>query len=236
MADFMEFHFKPELLSRFELPDVGYPVPQESLDAILSGGGELPFPMLLHWLQQYSRQAHTGWKELEVAMDRLATLLAPPDERDVIAVGGDTWWLEIGPLDLASRLVRIHREGEIVAAIGSRADGRLRIAAFRPLDAKSAGYLIGLALKSFPPHGVAMRPNNWEYALDCSAGTGNFYAAMQGAAYLGGPDTQATGKNAPAGTYLLQNLIARRPAIVATELGVHYELHNDDIAEERSSI
>ena len=29
-----------------------------------------------------------------------------------------------------------------------------------------------------------MRENNWEYALDCSAGTGNAYAADAGQAYL----------------------------------------------------
>ena len=29
-----------------------------------------------------------------------------------------------------------------------------------------------------------MRENNWEYALDCSAGNGNYYAADRGEAYL----------------------------------------------------
>jgi len=29
-----------------------------------------------------------------------------------------------------------------------------------------------------------MRPNNWEYALDCSATIGNGYADREGAAYL----------------------------------------------------
>ena len=33
-----------------------------------------------------------------------------------------------------------------------------------------------------------MRENNWEYALDCSAGNGNYYAADRGEAYLAGAD------------------------------------------------
>ena len=113
-----------------------------------------------------------------------AELLAPDDARDVISAAGDHWWLEVGPVDLGGKLVTIQRGDALIAAITARDDGRLRVAVFRPLDAKGAEYLIGLGQVPHPEHGVCMRENNWEYALDCSAGNGNHYAAERGEAYL----------------------------------------------------
>lgn len=47
-------------------------------------------------------------------------------------------------MDLGGKLVTIQRGDALIAAITARDDGRLRVAVFRPLDAKSAEYLIGL--------------------------------------------------------------------------------------------
>ncbi|MCA8457564.1 hypothetical protein LGN04_27040 [Burkholderia multivorans] len=90
-------------------------------------------------------------------MDRLAELLAPDDARDVISAAGDHWWLEVGPVDLAGKLVTIQRGDFLIAAITARDDGRLRVAVFRPLDAKSAEYLIGIGQVPHHEHGVCMR-------------------------------------------------------------------------------
>ena len=104
---------------------------------------------------------HTAdWEALELALDRLAELIAPDDHRTVVSAAGDSWWLEIGPVDLDGPIVTIQRGDQLIAAIGSREDGRLRVAAYRPLDAKAADYLISLSLLPKPDGGVCMRENN----------------------------------------------------------------------------
>src|SRR5690606_7701925 len=131
-------------------------------------------------LQEAASDGEADWKHLEPAMSRLSAMLAPEDERDVISAAGDTWWVEVGPADLRDKLVTIQRGDNLIAAIVPRDDGRLRVAVFRALDARSARYLTGLGQVPHPERGVCMRENNWEYALDCSAGTGNYYASERG--------------------------------------------------------
>ena len=158
-------------------------------------------------------------------MSRLSELLAPEDERDVISAAGDTWWIEIGPVDLSGKLVTVQRGNDLIAAITPRDDGRLRVAVFRPLDAKSAEYLTGLGQLPHPEHGVCMRENNWEYALDCSAGNGNYYAADRGEAYLSywekGLGISWDGTEVADWRPLL-SLVARPAAQVVVDLGVHH--------------
>jgi hypothetical protein len=76
-----------------------------------------------------------------------------------------------------------------------------------------------------------MRENNWEYALDSSAANGNFYAAQRGEAYLSywekGIGVSSDGTEIPEWRRQ-KDLRARRPGIVATELGVHYTLSDAD--------
>ena len=72
-----------------------------------------------------------------------------------------------------------------------------------------------------------MRDNNWEYAKDASAGMGQVYAAEAGTSYLSYwqfglgilHDRTESPVFRPSRT-----LIPRRPAEVATELGIHYQL------------
>ena len=156
-------------------------------------------------------------------MDRLAELLAPDDSREVISSAGDHWWLEVGPVNLEAKLVTIQRGDALIAAITARDDGRLRVAVFRPLDAKSAEYLIGLGQVPHPEHGVCMRENNWEYALDCSAGIGNYYAADRGEAYLSyweeGLGISSDGSDIPEWRRQ-RDLVSRPAARVVAELGI----------------
>lgn len=161
MQDFAELHLKPETLAQYGLLDIPYPVPATDLKSALLDNGDLPLAMMLHGLQQWSRDGDTAWQQVEPAMDRLAELLTPEDARDVISAAGDHWWLEVGPVELVGKLVTIQRGDALIAAITARDDGRLRVAVFRPLDAKSAEYLIGLGQVPHPEHGVCMRDNNW---------------------------------------------------------------------------
>lgn len=221
MHNLTEIHLKPEILARYGLPDIAYPLPLSDLQAAL----ELPLAAMLQALQQHGAEGGVDWRHYEPAMDRLALLLTSDDVRPVAPVMGDDWWLELGPVDLAGELVTIQREESLVAAISAREDGRLRVAVFRPLDAKSAEYLIGLGQLPHPEHGVCMRENNWQYALDCSASTGNYYAADRGEAYLSywerGLGVSRDGVEI-ASWYSQQELVARQAAVAATELSVHY--------------
>ena len=162
MQNFAELHLKPETLAQYGLPNIPYPVPETDLKSALLDNGDLPLAVMLHGLQQRSRDGDAEWQEVETAIDRLAELLAPDDARDVISAAGDHWWLEVGHVDLGGKLVTIQRGDALIAAITARDDGRLRVAVFRPLDAKIAEYLIGLVQVPHPEHGVCMRENNWE--------------------------------------------------------------------------
>jgi hypothetical protein len=224
-----EIHLKPEILARYGLPDIAYPLPLGDLQAALSQDGELPLAVMLQALQQHGAEAGVDWRRYEPAMNRLAQLLTEDDGRAAAPVMGDDWWLELGPVDLAGELVTIQREESLVAAISAREDGRLRVAVFRPMDAKSLEYLIGLGQLPHSEHGVCMRENNWQYALDCSAGNGNYYAADRGEAYLSywkyGLGISSDGSEIP-GWHAQKGLVARQAAVAATELGVHYVCSN----------
>lgn len=218
--------FKTAALERLGLPDIEYPVMLGSLDAALGDQGELPFAQMLFGLQLHCQDGASDWQTLEPAMARLAELIAPQnDDRPLVDAAGETWWLEIGPVDLTQEIVTIQRREELIAAIRPRDDGRLRIAAYRPLDAKSAQYLIDLAMHPHPEHGVCMRSNNWEYARDCSFGMGNHYAYDRGEAHLSywekGIGYTHDGDEVP-NWLARRDLTPRIPAHVAMELGVHY--------------
>jgi hypothetical protein len=124
-------------------------------------------------------------------------------------------------------IVTIQRGDKLIAAISKTDGGRLRVATYRPLDAKSATYITGMAATPHPEHGVCMRENNWEYALDCSAGNGNFYAYMRGETYLSywenGIGLVSDGTQ-DMHWLAMRKLSSRLPAIVVNELGVYYSL------------
>jgi len=227
MHGHMDLHLKPDTLARFGLPDIPYPLPTEAFMAALSADGELPLAEMLHGLQCLSEDGKSDWQQLEPAMDRLARLLAPDDPHEVVTAAGESWWIEIGPVDLGGRIVTIQRGELLVAAMTARPDGRLRVAVFHALDGKSAQYLIGLGLVPHPQHGVCMRENNWDYALDCSAGNGNHYADDRGEAYLSywekGVGISRDDSLVPP-WHRQKDLAPRQPILVATELGVHFTL------------
>lgn len=222
----IELHFESEALDPYGLPDIAYPIPAELLDDVMGRDGHLPFAELLYFLQVQSASNENDWRASEAARARLAELLAPADQRTTITAAGPEWCLEVGPVDLARPVITIQREDALIAAVQSREDGSLRIAGYRPLDARSARLLIDLALRPHPHDGsVCMRANNWEYALDCSAGMGQFYAAQRGEAYLwfweNGLGVQSDGRTTH-GWQKVRQRASRPPAQVTAELGVAY--------------
>lgn len=231
MRNYTTLHFKPEILEQYGLPDIPYSIPITDLHSVLVGNGELPLAVMLHGLQRQNQDGGAQWQLFEPAMDRLAELLSPDDSREIISAEGDHWWLEVGFVNLYAQIITIQRGEALVAAITCRDDGRLRVAVFRPLDAKSAEFLIGLGQKPHPKHGVCMRENNWEYALDCSAGMGNIYADNRGEAYLSyweqGLGLSSTGDEVH--EWRRQVILVARPAArVITELGIYYMLSGKD--------
>lgn len=158
-------------------------------------------------------------------MARLAELIAPDDPRETVTAAGEEWWIELGLVDLDGPVVTIQRGQELIAAICSRPDGRLRLDAFRPLDGRSARVVIAGSVHPHPQDGVAMRENNWEYLLDNSAGTGQYYAFDRGEAHLSywefGIGIMQNG--AVDETWRAKRGIQPRPVPhVAVELGVAY--------------
>lgn len=221
MTDWTELHLEPQTLARHGLPDIAYPVRSRTLQRTSDKREGLPMMELLFGLQEHSQNGDADWRQMEAAMDHLARCLMADDPQEVVPVSGDNWWLEIGPVDLNGKLVTIQRGGCLIAAMAPREDGRLRVAVFRPLDAKSVAYLIGLGLAPHPEHGVCMRENNWEYALDNSVGSRYAYADARGEAYLSywekGLGISWDGTEIPEWRRQV-DLTARQPALVATEL------------------
>lgn len=232
MTEFTHIKLKPELLRRTGLPEFSYPVPLAAWDGILTSGGQLGFEQLLYWLQEFISESEENQPEVERAMRRLTELLAPEDEREAITAEGDTWFFEIGPVDLERTVITIQRHDDLVAAFAPRNDGTLRLAAYRPLDAKSIRYVLGLAVRPHPEGGVCMRENNWEYALDQAAHTTSaLYAYLAGTSYLSfwefGVGVAAHGERDE--RYFGQlSLKALPPNLVATQIGVYYQLCPED--------
>ncbi len=234
MSNLVEIKLKKATIEEAGLPNVPYPIPIGILKQSLSSVENIPLSAFLFGLQLKSLQNNENWRQYEQAMVRLVELVAPEDDRDIVEAFGDNWWLELGPVDLNSEIVTIQRDDELIAAIVPREDGRLRVAVYRPLDAKSAEYLTGLALLPDEDGEVYFRENNWEYALDNSVTMGNVYASMEGSAYLSywqygiGLDHK---KREVQEWYAQRSLTAMRPGQVATQLGIHY-LYSADFDDE----
>lgn len=181
---FVMLEFGAEALRGRGLEVVPYPIPLGLLEIMVEQADGDPAPFLLAGLQALTARGDSAWRELEPAMRCLAEVLAEEDSHDEVSAAGEDWWIMLGGIDLSSPLITIERAGELIAGIQKGDDGRLRAAAFRPLDGKSASMLISLSRTPHPAHGVVMRETNWDYALDSAAANGNTYAALRGEAYL----------------------------------------------------
>ena len=171
---------KKESLDAYSLPDIGYPVPVSQFDSLSQTGGKIDLKALLFWLQEYSALHSDKWIDLETAIFRLALLLAPEDRRRQIRVYGDNWFLICGSVDLNQNIIAIQRQDHLIAAISPLENGQLCVCSYRPLDARSARYLINLSINLSPdnPEG------RWEVAVESLVGKDNKRAYESGEAYL----------------------------------------------------
>jgi len=179
MEDFKELHLNKESLDAYTLPDIGYPVPVSQVETLDQSGGKIDLKALLFWLQEYSAVQADKWLDLETAIFRLALLLAPEDKRRQIRVYGDNWFLICGALDLNQNIITIQRQDHLIAAMSPLENGQLCVSSYRPLDAKSARYLIRLSQNPAPDD----LKSRWESAKSL-VGEGNANAGDKGAAYL----------------------------------------------------
>ena len=184
MQEFVDFHFKPEILGEFRLPAIGYPLPAGCVSQLARGEEAMPFDLMLYCLQQKSAELGREWPELEAPMRRLVHLLAPDEDYLPSVAEAATWRLEIGTVFLDQQVVTLERDGCLLAALRPDDDGGLVLASYRPLDADSLVLLIQLAVRPHERHGVCMCPNNWEYALDCTVSSDNSYASAHSKPYL----------------------------------------------------
>lgn len=181
MKEFAMFKMKKDFYDRLGLPHTPFPVPVEEIESITMTGN-IEYPQLLYWLQEYSALNPNEWHSFESTMSRLAELIA---------------------LD----------------------DGRLKVSVYLPLDAKACSYLVHLGTKPHPEHGINMRENNWEYALDNSATMGNMYASKRGESYLSywqygiGLDSK---KDPVSVWFEMRDLKPVPPNISATQIGLWY--------------
>jgi hypothetical protein len=184
MSEYIKIRWKPETLIKLGLLDMEYPVKMSEFERFVDGE-EIQLDLILYWLMGYSAVSPKEWLDCEPAILRLSELIAPPEKSpDNISIAGDNWKFVVGPVDLTQEIVTIQRGDYLLASIQNAGNGQLLVSVYRPLDSKSVAYLTELTLNPAPDGTVCMRPNNWEYALDCSAGTGNMYAADSGASYL----------------------------------------------------
>ncbi|MBB1472473.1 hypothetical protein H5368_05480 [Luteimonas sp. MC1782] len=174
MQPMIELHPRAEALSGLGLPAIPYPVALPAFQAAVANDGSLPLADMLHGLQLRAADGNANHQRLEPAMARLAELLAAADAADVGSVARDHWWLEFGPVDLDGAIITVQRGASLLAAIAPRSDGRLRVATYRPLDARAAGMLLALATG-----------NGWQRALDAAAGVGeHFGGGVEGATHI----------------------------------------------------
>lgn len=229
MSDFVELHLKAETLAELGLPDIGYPVPREDFDFET---GRLHLATLLYGMQWKSVQPGCDWQALEPAMERLALLMTPDDEDDVVTAEGDEWELAIGGVnldgeDLNRRVVTLQRGKHLIAAIRPLPSGQLRVSAYRPLDARSAALLVALAQRPHADYGVNMHKNNWEFAMAQAADSGNPHAAERGEPCLAfwekGLGLGNDGATLPEWR-AQKDLAPRRAPSVAAEIGAWYTL------------
>ena len=140
----IELHPQPDALGVLGLPAIPYPVALPVFQAAVANDGELPLADMLHGLQL--RAAHgADWQRLEAAMERLSELIAGDDARPLVTVRGADWWLEIGSVDATVEAISVHRGDSLLARLADRGDGRLRLAAFRPLDGSAIALILALA-------------------------------------------------------------------------------------------
>jgi len=183
-GDFAFMSWSAAALAGAGLPRIDYPIPLAAFPEVLKRGGDVLPVQMLGWLQLFTERDLSAWTCLAPAMTAIARQLAGSYRGLRGDLEGPRWRLSLEPVDLSREVVTVQRGAHLVAAIADRGDGWVSVSHYRALDAKAAGYLIGLGGKPEPDGTVCFRPSAFEYAKDCSAGLGNWYAADRGDSHL----------------------------------------------------
>jgi len=220
MHSMIELHPEPGALHGLGLPAIPYPVALPAFQAAVANDGELPLADMLRGLQRRAADATVPWQRLEPAMARLAELLAPDDPAGILTAEGPDWWLEVGPVDLGGDIVTLQRGDALLAAIAPRDDGRLRVAAYRPLDARAIEALLALAHGGRQLPGQKRPHGHWERARDAAASSrprANAGSLSHLVRWPSGLGIGHGGQDVPEWRALAV-LEARRPACVVAEI------------------
>ncbi|UPG74711.1 hypothetical protein MVG78_19875 (plasmid) [Roseomonas gilardii subsp. gilardii] len=175
--EFVLLRLERDYREQYGIPDAYLPVPMPM-------AADLPPEVLLRLLQEHAASSPT-WQTFEPAWSRLAEELGRGmSDKAVLDIGTEDWCLSLRTVDLSQEIVTLQRGEHLIAAITPQEDGGLGVASYRPLDQRALSLLTGMAIRPSLDGSVAMRPNNWEYARDQSAGIGQAYAADEGITYI----------------------------------------------------
>ncbi len=232
MPNLADLHLQPATLARLGLPERPYPVRADLLPELLEAETDtLPLAELLFGLQCATEDGESDWAEAEPALRRLAELIAPEDDlRERVTARGETWAIEIGPVDLDGPLVTLQRGMTLIAAFQPRPEGGLRVAVYQSLCAHGARWVTLLGTNPDAEGRVQGFDSGWDCGL---AQVGRFAQALasdRGETYLSGW-TRGLGITDDGRTLpdwrVQAELLPRRPAEVAVQLGVWWALHED---------
>lgn len=184
MTEFVEFQVERDVHNEWPLPLIGKPIFADLISKVTHGSRATPLERTLFHLQLTSARPGADLPRLESAIHRLLEQLSTESNQPSVEAGADAWRLEIGPVPLDQELITISRGGYLLCVLRPDEEGRLIVTSFRPLDAHTLRLLTRLSARPHPRLGVAMRPNNWEYALDSTVTTDNFYASNHDLPYL----------------------------------------------------
>lgn len=205
MHQMIELHPKADALDVLGLPAIPYPVALPAFQAAVANDGELPLAEMLRGLQLRAADPRVDWQRLAPAMARLAELLAGEDDRDPVIARGDGWALEATAAAPDGPAMELQRGDATLALVSRGTDGRLRVAAYLPLDAGAIDLLRGMAAHDRRDGDAGPR----ERCGSTGVGEAGPHRLVPRHAAAGGGSASLPAGQAPA---------ARRPACVAAEI------------------
>lgn len=223
---YVYMRFKKEFLSHYLLPDIKYPVKETIFNDVLHAGGNIDFHYLLLSLLNYSSINNID-NEFEKTITRLSEILIPDDHEITGTINTNLFSLKISKVDFNNELICITKKDKLLVAIQPTSKYGINISVFHALDKKSIEMLIDISRHLHPVHGISMRDNNWEYALDMAAPTlSSMYAQERNEAcfsYWENGFLQTEG-NDKIEFYSYLSKIPLKPHVVAAQIGVIFEL------------
>ena len=184
MTEHLAFQFEQDTHSEWGPPVFGQPIPVDLISKVTHGSYATPLEKTLFHLQLASARPGADLPRLELAIHRALEQFSSRSSQPSVEAGADTWRLEIGPVPLDQELITINRGGYLLCVLRPDEEGRLIATSFRPLDAHTLRLVTRLSTRPHPRHGVAMRPDNWQYALDSAVTADNYYASNHDLPYL----------------------------------------------------